>query len=52
MKYVVKGEEGAEVDVLGALTKVGEIVELEPDQAQPLVDAGTLEVAPEAGEGE
>lgn len=47
MKYVVKGEEGAELDILGTPTKVGETVELEAEAAQPLVDAGTLEAVTE-----
>lgn len=45
-KYVVKGEEGAEVDVLGTPAKVGETVELTAEEAAPLVEAGTLEAAP------
>ncbi len=46
-KYKVLGEEGAEVEVLGAMSKVGDTVELEAEQAQPLVDAGTLELVAE-----
>ena len=46
-KYKVLGEEGADVDVLGEMHKAGDVVELEADKAQPLVDAGTLEVVTE-----
>lgn len=46
-KFVVKGDEGADVDVLGVTRKVGEVVDLTAEQAQPLVEAGTLEAAPE-----
>lgn len=45
-KYIVKGEEGADVDVVGTIFKPGDTVELQEDVAAPLVEAGTLEAAP------
>ncbi len=48
MVYVVQGEEGAEIDVLGTVRKVGEEVELEADVAAPLVEAGTIKAKEEA----
>lgn len=49
-RYTVKGEEGAEVDVLGTTYKVGEEVELEAEAAAPLVESGVLEEVKEAAE--
>lgn len=46
-KYKVLGEEGAEVEILGATSKVGDVLELEAEQAQPLVDEGKLELVTE-----
>lgn len=46
-KYKVLGDEGAEVDVLGEARAVGSIIELEAEQAQPLVDEGKLELVTE-----
>jgi hypothetical protein len=46
-KYKVLGAEGADVDVLGEMRKAGDVVELTTEQAQPLVDAGTLELVTE-----
>lgn len=47
-QYIVKGEEGAEVDVLGTMRKVGDVVELEAEAAAPLVEAGTLALQEQA----
>ena len=49
-KYIVKGEEGADVDVVGTIFKPGDTVELQEDVAAPLVEAGTIEPAPAEGE--
>ena len=46
-KYKVLGEEGADVDVLGTSYKAGDTVELSETDAQPLVEAGTLELVTE-----
>lgn len=46
-KYKVLGEEGQSVDVLGEQQTVGAVIELEAEKAQPLVDAGTLELVTE-----
>lgn len=46
-KYKVLGEEGADVTVLEATHKVGDVVELESEQAQPLVESGVLELVTE-----
>lgn len=46
-KYKVLGEEGASVDVLGETKTAGDVVELSAESAQPLVDAGTLELVTE-----
>ena len=46
-QYIVKGEEGAEVDVVGTIFHPGDTVELQEDVAAPLVEAGTLEASPE-----
>ncbi len=51
-KYKVLGEEGASVDVLGEQQAVGAVIELDAEQAAPLVESGVLEAvaADEAGE--
>ena len=46
MKYIVKGsDESVEnVDILGEVRKVGDVVELEEESATPLVEEGKLEL--------
>ena len=46
MKYIVKGsDESVEnVDILGEVRKVGDVVELEEESATPLVEEGKLAV--------
>mgnify|MGYP001560335739 CR=1 FL=1 len=48
-EYIVKGaDESVEnVDILGELRKVGDVVELAPEAAEPLVAEGKLELRPE-----
>lgn len=53
MKYIVKGsDESVEnVDILGEVRKVGDVVVLDERDAAPLVEEGKLEVF-ERGEGD
>jgi hypothetical protein len=46
--YIVQGEAGAEVDVLGTTRAVGSEVELEAEAAAPLVESGVLKAKEEA----
>ncbi len=46
-KYKVLGEEGADVEIAGETRKVGDVVELDAEVAQPLVEEGTLEAVTE-----
>lgn len=46
--FIVKGEKGTDVDVLGTVFAPGDTVELADDVAAPLLEAGTIEAAPAA----
>lgn len=52
-EYIVKGvdETVENVDILGEVRKVGDVVELAPEVAAPLVEEGKLELKAEGGEG-